>query len=76
MTVLVVFVVLAVLISLAVTLAAGWIVIIPAFLALAVLAWVAAGFVLGRTPSNVVRRTRRRELLDPGGPDDPELGRR
>jgi len=74
--VLIVFVVLAVLIGFAVTLAVGWIVVIPALLALAIVVWMGTAFVLGRAPSDIVRRTRRPELLGPGGPDDPERGRR
>jgi hypothetical protein len=70
-----VFFVLPVLIGFAVTLAVGWLVIIPALVAFGVFIWVATGFVLGRTPSDMLRRTRRPELLGPGGPDDPERSR-
>jgi len=76
MAALIVLLVLAVLIGFAVTLAVGWIVIIPAVFALAVFVWVATAFVLGRPPSDMLRRTRRAELLGPGGPDDPDRGRR
>ena len=74
--VLVVFIVLAVLIGFAVTLAVGWLVVIPVILALGVLVWIATAFILGRAPSDILRRTRRPELLGPGGPDDPERGPR
>jgi hypothetical protein len=74
--VLIIFFVLAVLIGFAVTLAVGWIVIIPVLVALAVLAWTGTAFVMGRTPSDMVRRARRPELLGPGGPDDPDRLRR
>ena len=75
MAVLIVFLILAVLIGFAVTLAVGWIVIVPAVLGAAFVAWLATAFVRGRAPSDMLRRTRRPELLGPGGPDDPERGR-
>jgi len=75
MAALVVFVVLAILIGFAMTIAVGWLVVIPAVLALAVVAWVATGFVLGCRPSDMLRRTRRTELFGPGGPDDPRRSR-
>ena len=75
MAVLFAFIVLAVLIGFAVTLAVGWIVVIPVLLALVVFAWMGTAFVLGRAPSDMVRRTRRADLLGPGGADDPDRGR-
>jgi hypothetical protein len=76
MALLIAFLVLAVLISFAVTLAVGWIVIFPALLVLGILAWVGTAFVAGRPPSDILRRTKRADLLGPGGPDDPERAAR
>jgi len=73
--VLITFLVLAILIGFAVTLAVGWIVVIPAVLALAVLVWLGTAFAMGRAPSEMVRRTHKPELLGPGGPDDPDAAR-
>ena len=76
MAVLIVFIVLAILIGFAVTLAVGWIVVIPALFILAALVWFGTALAFKRAPSDMLRRTRRPELLGPGGPDDPERGRR
>jgi len=74
--VLIVFLVLALLVGFAVTVAVGWIVVIPVVLTLAVLVWLGSTFARGRAPSDLLRRTRRPQLLGPRGPDDPERARR
>jgi hypothetical protein len=49
----------------------GWLALAPLLVALLVLGWFAFAFVAGTTPRSAVRRTKRPELLGPGGPDDP-----
>jgi hypothetical protein len=53
----------------------GWFAVIPALIALAIVAWGGTTVASGRTPASATRRTKRVELLGPGGPDDPEAGR-
>jgi len=50
----------------------GPLAIVPAVIAVAVLIWLVAGLARGQTPGRAARRTRRPELLGPGGPDDPD----
>jgi hypothetical protein len=69
------FLVIAVLVGFALTLAVGWIVILPVLIGLAALVWAVTAFAKGQSPSDLLRRTRRPELLGPGGPDDPDRGR-
>jgi hypothetical protein len=75
MAVLIVFLVIAVVIGFALTLAVGWIVVVPVLIALGLVVWGAFAVAKGGAPSDVLRRTRRAELLGPGGPDDPDAGR-
>lgn len=52
--------------------AAPWLVFVPIAIVVIFLAWggtLAAG---RRTPQEAVRRTKKAELLGPGGPDDPD----
>ena len=49
--------------------------IVPGILALLYLGWLLATMASGRTPGSTLRRTRRPELLGPGGPDDPDRTR-
>jgi hypothetical protein len=53
----------------------GLLALIPLAVALVVGVWVALTFRAGTTPANAVRRTKRQELLGPGGPDDPDRAR-
>jgi hypothetical protein len=66
------FVIIALLVTLALVPAIGWLVVIP----IAALIWFAvlAGRALahGHSPSWLLRHTRKAELLGPGGPDDPD----
>jgi hypothetical protein len=50
----------------------GWFAVIPALVALAIVAWGGVAMASGRTPATEVRKTKRVELLGPGGPDDPD----
>jgi hypothetical protein len=52
--------------------AVPWLVIIPIAIVLLFLGWGGTLAAARRTPQEAVRRTRRTELLGPGGPDDPE----
>ena len=71
MALIIFFLVVAVLVGFALTLAVGWIVILPVLLGLVLLGWLGAALTR-RSPSQLVRRTRSPELLGPGGPDDPD----
>jgi len=52
--------------------AAPWLVIVPIAIVLAFLAWGGTLAAAHRTPQEAIRRTRRPQLLGPGGPDDPD----
>jgi hypothetical protein len=76
MALLITFLVVAVVVGFALTLAVGWIVIVPVIaLAVAGLFWGGRAAKRGTTPGDLVRGTRRTELLGPGGPDDPDAVR-
>jgi 4-hydroxybenzoate polyprenyltransferase len=51
--------------------AAPWLVFVPIAIVLAFVIWVGSLLVARRTPQEAVRRTKRPQLLGPGGPDDP-----
>jgi hypothetical protein len=53
----------------------GWIAILPALLALGVVAWGGLTVASGRTPASELRKAEKPELLGPGGPDDPDRNR-
>jgi hypothetical protein len=53
----------------------GWIAILPALLALGVVAWGGLTVASGRTPASELRKADKPELLGPGGPDDPDRNR-
>lgn len=72
MAALIAFVVFAVFLGFTAAFAVPWLVIVPIAVVLAFLAWGATMAAARRTPQEVVRRTKRPELLGPGGPDDPE----
>ncbi len=52
--------------------AAPWLVLVPIAIVMVFLAWAGTLVVARRTPQEAVRRTKRPQLLGPGGPDDPE----
>jgi len=73
MTALLILVVLALVASFAFFLGGGPVLLVLAFVVLlGGAAWFAAMALTGRRPAHAVRRTRPRELLGPGGPDDPD----
>ena len=53
----------------------GWIAILPALVALAIVGWGGLTVASGRTPASELRKTEKPELLGPGGPDDPDRDR-
>jgi hypothetical protein len=53
----------------------GWIAILPALLALGIVAWGGLTVASGRTPASELRKAEKPELLGPGGPDDPDRNR-
>jgi hypothetical protein len=71
MALLLIFVFLAVTVTLFLVPGAALLGLVPLLAALAVVGWTALALLAGDAPSNVVRHTRRPELLGPGGPDDP-----
>jgi hypothetical protein len=73
MTALAILIIIALLASFAFFLGGGPALIVLALIVLVVgLGWFTVTLVSGRRPSHVVRRTKPRELLGPGGPDDPD----
>ena len=60
------------LLSLGFAFAAPWLVIVPIAIVFLFVVWVGSLLAARRTPQEAVRRTRRPQLLGPGGPDDPE----
>jgi hypothetical protein len=73
MAALITFIVIMIVVGFALTLAVGWIVIVPILVILVGgLFWGSRAAARGATPGDLVRGTRRPELLGPGGPDDPE----
>lgn len=70
-TIVVLFVFVA--LALAFALGLGPLAIVPAVVAVAVLIWLVTGLARGQTPGRAARRTKRPELLGPGGPDDPDV---
>ena len=73
-TIVVLFVLVALAISFALALGLGPLAIIPAVIAVGFLIWLIVGLARGATPGRAARRTQRPELLGPGGPDDPDRG--
>ena len=49
--------------------------LIPLLLAILAVVWAALAFAMGTSPAQAVRRTKRPDLLGPGGPDDPDASR-
>jgi hypothetical protein len=59
------------LLSLGFAFAAPWLVFVPIAIVIVFIAWVGSLLGARRTPQEAVRRTRRPQLLGPGGSDDP-----
>jgi len=72
MSIILIMLLVVVTIVLALTPGIGILALIPLAVALLVGVWIALTFSARTTPARVVRRTRRAELLGPGGPDDPD----
>jgi hypothetical protein len=72
MAALIAFVIIALFLGFTAAFAVPWLVIVPIAIVLAFLAWGGTLAASRRTPQEAVRRTKRPELLGPGGPDDPE----
>jgi hypothetical protein len=53
----------------------GWLALIPALVAIGVVAWGGLTVASGRTPASELRKTQKPELLGPGGQDDPDRNR-
>jgi hypothetical protein len=53
----------------------GWIAVLPALVALGIVAWGGLAVASGRTPASELRKAEKPELLGPGGPDDPDRSR-
>jgi hypothetical protein len=54
----------------------GWIALFPLLVAVGILVWAARTMAAGRSPTGPIHETGHAELLGPGGPDDPDQGRR
>ena len=52
--------------------AAPWLVIVPIAIVMVFVAWLGTLAAAHRTPQEAVKRTKRPQLLGPGGPDDPD----
>ncbi len=61
--------------GLTVVLGVGWLAVIPALVAVGIVAWGGMAVASGQTPASAARKSERVELLGPGGPDDPESTR-
>lgn len=53
----------------------GWLALVPALVALGIVAWGGLTVSAGRTPAGELRKAQKPELLGPGGPDDPDRDR-
>jgi hypothetical protein len=74
-TLVILFILVALTIAFAFALGLGPLAIVPAVLAVGVAIWLIAALARGLTPGRAARRTETPELLGPGGPDDPDRGR-
>jgi len=61
--------------GLTVVLGVGWLALVPALVAIGIVAWGGLTVASGRTPASELRKAEKPELLGPGGPDDPERHR-
>jgi hypothetical protein len=71
----VLFILVALTIAFAITMGLGPLAIVPALIAVAVAIWMLVALARGQTPGRATRRADTPELLGPGGPDDPDRGR-
>jgi hypothetical protein len=53
----------------------GWLALVPALIALGIVAWGGLTVSSGRTPASELRKAQKPELLGPGGQDDPDRDR-
>jgi hypothetical protein len=53
----------------------GWLAIVPAIVAIGIVAWGGLAVASGRTPASELREVQKPELLGPGGQDDPDRSR-
>jgi hypothetical protein len=74
-TVIVLFILVALTIAFAFTIGLGPLAIVPAVIAVGIVIWLLVALARGQTPGRVARRADTPELLGPGGPDDPDCGR-
>ena len=74
-TVIILFVLVALTIAFAFTIGLGPLAIVPAVIPVGVAIWLLVALARGQTPGRVARRADTPELLGPGGPDDPDRGR-
>jgi hypothetical protein len=74
-TVIILFILVALTIAFAFTLGLGPHAIAPAVLAVGIVIWLLVALARGQTPGRIARRADTPELLGPGGPDDPDRGR-
>ena len=72
MAVLVALVIIALFLGFTAAFAVPWVVLVPIAIVLAFLAWGGTLAAARRTPQEAIRRTKRPQLLGPGGPDDPD----
>ncbi len=61
--------------GLTVVLGIGWLALVPALIALGIVAWGGLTVASGRIPASELRQVEKPELLGPGGPDDPDRDR-
>ena len=73
-TLIILFILVALAIAFTLALGLGPLAIIPAVLAVGVAIWLIAALGRGQTPGRAARRVDTPELLGPGGPDDPDRG--
>ena len=71
MAALIAIVLAALLLSFGFAFAAPWLVFVPIAIVLVFVVWIGSLLAARRTPPEAVRRTKRPQLLGPGGPDDP-----
>jgi hypothetical protein len=72
MAALIAIVIVALFLAFTAAFAVPWLVIVPIAIVLAFLGWGGTLAAAKRTPQEAVQRTKRPQLLGPGGPDDPE----
>lgn len=71
-TLVILFVLVALAVAFTLAIGLGPLAIVPAAVAFGISLWLLAGLMRGQTPGRAARRTHEPELLGPGGPDDPD----